>query len=191
MATYNQWQALGKTLGIKPEDVIETRNTYTNKRTGETKEVIHQGLSVKSGEKAQITLFRSMAKMIPVLDDQGNQLVRTVKSSEVQDFRSDHSRESFAEGRKLKVVHSRRETKRQGCLFTTYRCLNFLKHLEARELSKAMPNRQYQFDTDQVKTKEVLDGLCDYAGTLDSSVTDEVHELEMLKGLLSRRTKFS
>ena len=75
VATYNQWQALGKTLGIKPEDVIETRNTYTNKRTGETKEVVHQGLSVKSGEKAQITLFRPlMAKMIPVLDDQGNQV---------------------------------------------------------------------------------------------------------------------
>ncbi|WP_153057615.1 hypothetical protein, partial [Streptococcus suis] len=74
VATYDQWQAMGDVLGIKPEDVIQTKAVYTNKRTGETKEVLHQGLSVKTGEKSQITLFRPlMVKMIPVLDENGLQ----------------------------------------------------------------------------------------------------------------------
>ncbi|MGQ7361723.1 hypothetical protein ACTGV6_10775, partial [Streptococcus suis] len=75
VATYDQWQAMGDVLGIKPEDVIQTKAVYTNKRTGETKEVLHQGLSVKTGEKSQITLFRPlMVKMIPVLDENGRQV---------------------------------------------------------------------------------------------------------------------
>ena len=48
VATYDQWQGMGESLGVKPEDVIQTKATYTNKRTGETKEVVHQGLSLKS-----------------------------------------------------------------------------------------------------------------------------------------------
>lgn len=75
VATYNQWQAMGEALDIKPEDVIPTKAIYTNKRTGETKEVVHQNLSVKTGEKSQITLFRPlMVRMIPVLDENGHQV---------------------------------------------------------------------------------------------------------------------
>lgn len=41
VATYDQWRSMGETLGIKPDDVIQTKATYTNKRTGETKEIVH------------------------------------------------------------------------------------------------------------------------------------------------------
>ena len=187
VATYNQWQALGKTLGIKPEDVIETRNTYTNKRTGETKEVVHQGLSVKSGEKAQITLFRPlMAKMIPVLDDQGNQVKNSKGNPKFKKISEATPQEKalLKEG-KLKVVQFQERDQETGLpKFTTYKVFELSQTtLKPESYPKAMPNRQYQFDTDQVKTKEVLDGLCDYAGTLGVRLLrDEVHELGNAKG---------
>lgn len=187
VATYNQWQALGKTLGIKPEDVIETRNTYTNKRTGETKEVIHQGLSVKSGEKAQITLFRPlMAKMIPVLDDQGNQVKNSKGNPKFKKISEATTQEKalLKEG-KLKVVQFQERDQETGLpKFTTYKVFELSQTtLKPESYPKAMPNRQYQFDTDQVKMKEVLDGLCDYAGTLGVRLLrDEVHELGNAKG---------
>ena len=187
VATYNQWQALGKTLGIKPEDVIETRNTYTNKRTGETKEVVHQGLSVKSGEKAQITLFRPlMAKMIPVLDDQGNQVKNSKGNPKFKKISAATPQEKalLKEG-KLKVVQFQERDQETGLpKFTTYKVFELSQTtLKPESYPKAMPNRQYQFDTDQVKTKEVLDGLCDYAGTLGVRLLrDEVHELGNAKG---------
>ena len=187
VATYNQWQALGKTLGIKPEDVIETRNTYTNKRTGETKEVVHQGLSVRSGEKAQITLFRPlMAKMIPVLDDQGNQVKNSKGNPKFKKISEATSQEKalLKEG-KLKVVQFQERDQETGLpKFTTYKVFELSQTtLKPESYPKAMPNRQYQFDTDQVKTKEVLDGLCDYAGTLGVRLLrDEVHELGNAKG---------
>lgn len=187
VATYNQWQALGKTLGIKSEDVIETRNTYTNKRTGETKEVVHQGLSVKSGEKAQITLFRPlMAKMIPVLDDQGNQVKNSKGNPKFKKISEATPQEKalLKEG-KLKVVQFQERDQETGLpKFTTYKVFELSQTtLKPESYPKAMPNRQYQFDTDQVKTKEVLDGLCDYAGTLGVRLLrDEVHELGNAKG---------
>ena len=187
VATYNQWQALGKTLGIKHEDVIETRNTYTNKRTGETKEVVHQGLSVKSGEKAQITLFRPlMAKMIPVLDDQGNQVKNSKGNPKFKKISEATPQEKalLKEG-KLKVVQFQERDQETGLpKFTTYKVFELSQTtLKPESYPKAMPNRQYQFDTDQVKTKEVLDGLCDYAGTLGVRLLrDEVHELGNAKG---------
>ena len=187
VATYNQWQALGKTLGIRPEDVIETKNTYTNKRTGETKEVVHQGLSVKSGEKAQITLFRPlMARMIPVLDGQGNQVKNSKGNPKFKKISEATLQEKalLKEG-KLKVVEFQERDQETGLpKFTTYKVFELSQTtLKPESYPKAMPNRQYQFDTDQVKTKEVLDGLCDYAGTLGVHLLwDEVHELGNAKG---------
>lgn len=187
VATYNQWQALGKTLGIRPEDVIETKNTYTNKRTGETKEVVHQGLSVKSGEKAQITLFRPlMARMIPVLDGQGNQVKNSKGNPKFKKISEATLQEKalLKEG-KLRVVEFQERDQETGLpKFTTYKVFELSQTtLKPESYPKAMPNRQYQFDTDQVKTKEVLDGLCDYAGTLGVHLLwDEVHELGNAKG---------
>ena len=187
VATYNQWQALGKRLELRPEDVIETRNTYTNKRTGETKEVVHQGLAVKSGEKAQITLFRPlMARMIPVLDDQGKQVKNSKGNPKFKKISEATPQEkALLKERKLRVVEFQERDQETGLpKFTTYKVFELSQTtLKPESYPKAMPNRQYQFDTDQVKTKEVLDGLCDYAGTLGVRLLrDEVHELGNAKG---------
>ncbi|MCY7037860.1 PBECR4 domain-containing protein [Streptococcus sanguinis] len=187
VATYNQWQALGKRLELRPEDVIETRNTYTNQLTGETKEVVHQGLSVKSGEKAQITLFRPlMARMIPVLDDQGNQVKNSKGNPKFKKISEATPQEkALLKERKLRVVQFQERDQETGLpKFTTYKVFELSQTtLKPESYPKAMPNRQYQFDTDQVKTKEVLDGLCDYAGTLGVHLLrDEVHELGNAKG---------
>ena len=187
VATYNQWQALGKRLELRPEDVIETRNTYTNKRTGETKEVVHQGLSVKSGEKAQITLFRPlMARMIPVLDDQGNQVKNSKGNPKFKKISEATPQEkALLKERKLRVVQFQERDQETGLpKFTTFKVIVLSQTtLKPESYPNAMPNLQYQFDTDQVKTKEVLDGLCDYAGTLGVHLLrDEVHELGNAKG---------
>lgn len=187
VATYNQWQALGKTLGLEPSDVIETKNTYTNKRTGETKEVVHQSLSVKSGEHAQITLFRPlMVKMIPVLDDQGRQMKNDKGNPKFKKWSEATPQEkALVKEGKLKMSQFQERDLKTGLpKFTTYKVFELSQTtLKPESYPKAMPNRHYQFDTDQVKTKEVLDGLCDYAGTLGVSLLrDERHELGNAKG---------
>ena len=70
---YDQWQSMGEALELNQRTLSKQKATYVNKRTGETKEVVHRGLSVKTGEKSQITLFRLlMVRMIPVIDENGN-----------------------------------------------------------------------------------------------------------------------
>lgn len=91
VATYNQWQSMGEALGITSDQVFETRNTYTNKKTGRTREVVHNNLSVKTGEKSHITLFRPMmVEMIPVLDENGNQVKMGKAIQNIKDFLKRH-----------------------------------------------------------------------------------------------------
>ncbi|MFS5168023.1 PBECR4 domain-containing protein [Streptococcus agalactiae] len=187
VATYDQWQSMGEALGIKPEDVIQTKATYVNKRTGETKEVVHQGLSVKSGEKSQITLFRPlMVRMIPVIDESGNHVKNDKGNPKYKKF-SDATRqekELVKEGKLPVRQFQERDPKTGQPRFTTYKVFELSQTtLKPESYPKAMPNRHYNFNTDKVKTKEVLEGLCDYAESIGVSIMkDEAHVLGNAKG---------
>ncbi|MCQ3826371.1 PBECR4 domain-containing protein [Streptococcus agalactiae] len=187
VATYDQWQAMGETLGIKPDDVIQTKATYTNKRTGETKEIVHQGLSVKTGEKSKITLFRPvMAKMIPVLDEHGQQLKNDKGNPKYKKLSDATPQEKVLvkEGKLPVRQFQERDPKTGYPRFTTYKVFELSQTtLKPESYPKAMPNRHYNFNVDKVKTKEVLEGLCDYADSIGvKMMKDEAHVLGNAKG---------
>ena len=186
VATYNQWQAMGDSLGISEDDVVQTKATYINKRTGKKKEVVHQGLSVKAGEKSQITLFRpQMEKMIPVLDSNGNQVKNEKGNPKFKRLSQATPQEkALVKDKKLKVtLFQKRDTSGQP-LYTTYKVFELSQTtLKPESYPKAMPNRHYNFDTNQVKTYEVLEGLCDYAKSLGVTILlDDAKTLGNIKG---------
>lgn len=187
VATYDQWQSMGEALGIKPEDVIQTKATYVNKRTGETKEVVHRGLSVKTGEKSQITLFRPlMVRMIPVIDENGNHVKNDKGNPKYKKFSDATPQEKeLVKAGKLPVRQFQEKNPKAGQpRFTTYKVFELSQTtLKPESYPKAMPNRHYNFDVDKVKTKEVLEGLCDYAESIGVSIMkDEAHVLGNTKG---------
>lgn len=187
VATYDQWQSMGEALRIKPEDVIQTKATYVNKRTGETKEVVHRGLSVKTGEKSQITLFRPlMVRMIPVIDENGNHVKNDKGNPKYKKFSdaTPQEKELVKAGKLLVRQFQERNPKTGQPRFTTYKVFELSQTtLKPESYPKAMPNRHYNFDVDKVKTKEVLEGLCDYAESIGVSIMkDEAHVLGNTKG---------
>lgn len=186
VATYNQWQAMGDSLGLSKDDVMQTKATYTNKRTGQTKEVVHNSLSVKAGEKSRIRLFRpQMEKMIPVLDNNGNQLKNEKGNPKFKRLsQATQQEKALVKEKKLKVsLFQKRDASGQP-LYTTYNVFELSQTtLKPESYPKAMPNRHYNFDTDQVKTNEVLEGLCDYAKSIGVSIlSDDAHTLGNIKG---------
>ena len=187
VATYNQWQSMGEVLGITSEQVFETRNTYTNKKTGRTREVIHNNLSVKTGEKSHITLFRPMmVEMIPVLDENGNQ-VKNGKGNPKYKRLSEATPEEKAlkkEGKLKSRLFQERDSKTGLAKFATYKVFELSQTtLKPEFYPKAMPNRHYDFNMDHIRTKEVLEGLSDYAKGIGVTIyQDDAKELRSVKG---------
>ena len=187
VATYNQWQSMGEVLGITSDQVFETRNTYTNKKTGRTREVVHNNLSVKTGEKSHITLFRPMmVEMIPVLDENGNQ-VKNGKGNPKYKRLSEATPEekSLKKQGKLKSRFFQERDSNTGLAkFATYKVFELSQTtLKPEFYPKAMPNRHYDFSMDHIRTKEVLEGLSDYAKDIGVTIyQDDAKELRSAKG---------
>lgn len=187
VATYNQWQSMEEVLGITSDQVFETRNTYTNKKTGRTKEVVHNNLSVKTGEKSHITLFRPMmVEMIPVLDENGNQ-VKNGKGNPKYKRLSEATPEEKAlkkEGKLKSRFFQERDSNTGLAKFATYKVFELSQTtLKPEFYPKAMPNRHYDFNMDHVRTKEVLEGLSDYANSIGVTIyQDDAKELRSAKG---------
>lgn len=187
VATYNQWQSMGEVLGITSDQVFETRNTYTNKKTGRTREVVHNNLSVKTGEKSHIILFRPMmVEMIPVLDENGNQ-VKNGKGNPKYKRLSEATPEEKAlkkEGKLKSRFFHERDSNTGLAKFATYKVFELSQTtLKPEFYPKAMPNRHYDFNMDHVRTKEVLEGLSDYANSIGVTIyQDDAKELRSAKG---------
>ena len=187
VATYNQWQSMEEVLGITSDQVFETRNTYTNKKTGRTREVVHNNLSVKTGEKSHITLFRPMmVEMIPVLDENGNQ-VKNGKGNPKYKRLSEATPEEKAlkkEGKLKSRFFQERDSNTGLAKFATYKVFELSQTtLKPEFYPKAMPNRHYDFNMDHIRTKEVLEGLSDYAKNIGVTIyQDDAKELRSAKG---------
>ena len=187
VATYNQWQSMGEVLGITSDQVFETRNTYTNKKTGRTREVVHNNLSVKTGEKSHITLFRPMmVEMIPVLDENGNQ-IKNGKGNPKYKRLSEATPEEKAlkkQGKLKSRFFQERDSKTGLAKFATYKVFELSQTtLKPEFYPKAMPNRHYDFNMDHIRTKEVLEGLSDYAKNIGVTIyQDDAKELKSAKG---------
>lgn len=187
VATYNQWQSMGEVLGITSDQVFETRNTYTNKKTGRTREVVHNNLSVKTGEKSHITLFRPMmVEMIPVLDENGNQ-VKNGKGNPKYKRLSEATPEEKVlkkEGKLKSRFFQERDSNTGLAKFATYKVFELSQTtLKPEFYPKAMPNRHYDFNMDHIRTKEVLEGLSDYAKGIGVTIyQDDAKELKSARG---------
>lgn len=187
VATYNQWQSMGEVLGITSDQVFETRNTYTNKKTGRTREIVHNNLSVKTGEKSHITLFRPMmVEMIPVLDENGNQ-VKNGKGNPKYKRLSEATPEEKAlkkEGKLKSRFFQERDSNTGLAKFATYKVFELSQTtLKPEFYPKAMPNRHYDFNMDHIRTKEVLEGLSEYAKGIGVTIyQDDAKELRSAKG---------
>ena len=187
VATYNQWRSMGEVLGITSDQVFETRNTYTNKKTGRTREVVHNNLSVKTGEKSHITLFRPMmVEMIPVLDENGNQ-VKNGKGNPKYKRLSEATPEEKVlkkEGKLKSRFFQERDSNTGLAKFATYKVFELSQTtLKPEFYPKAMPNRHYDFNMDYIRTKEVLEGLSDYSKDIGVTIyQDDAKELKSAKG---------
>nr|WP_282917759.1 PBECR4 domain-containing protein [Streptococcus canis] len=173
VATFKQWQELGKALDLGDADVISSKRTYTNKRTGESKEVVDHNLSVKAGEKSQITLFRPvMVAMIPVLDDKGQQVINQKGNPKFKALsQATPEEKALVKDQKLKVSHFQDVDVKGNRKFMTYKVFELSQTtLKPESYPKAIPNRHYDFNLDQVKTREVLQGLQDYANYLKVAI---------------------
>lgn len=190
VATFNQWKELGTQLDIKPDDVTITKNTYTNKKTGKSKEVINDSLSVASGEKSKIRLFRPvMVKMIPVLDNEGKQLINSKGNPKFKPLSeaTPEEKEKITNGSLQVRQFQDRDPKTGNGKFTTYKVFELSQtNLKPESYPKAMPNRQYDFNMDKVKAKEVFDGLINYTNQIGIPIQlDQSNSIGNAKGAFS------
>lgn len=167
VATFAQWQAVGKKLNLAPEDVNSSTRTFRNNNTNNSQSIVMNSLSVKAGQKSQITLFRPiMNEIIPVLDkngtpvkkDNGKLLYKNVKQATADE------KQLIKEGKLKKYSIQAKDPETGKGLFTTYKVFELSQtNLKPEAYPKVMPNRHYNFNTDDVKLLEVTQGLQEYS----------------------------
>lgn len=190
VATYKQWEVLGKRMGIGPDDVLGGTNVeYTNDRTGKTKTIKNEGLSVRVCQKGRIKLFKPMMdEMIPVLDETGQQLKNDKGYPKYKPKKKATAAEEEAikQGRLEVKSFPKRDLKTGKALYKTFTVFELSQtNLKPEKCPKIMPNRHYDFDTDKVKTQEVLLGLKDYADCLGVSI-EKVDMMSNVKGQFNK-----
>lgn len=193
VATYKQWEVLGKRMGIGPDDVLGGTNVeYTNDRTGKTKTIKNEGLSVRVGQKGRIKLFKPMMdEMIPVLDETGQQLKNDKGYPKYKPKKKATAaeEEDIKQGRLEVKSFPKRDLKTGKALYKTFTVFELSQtNLKPEKYPKIMPNRHYDFDTDKVKTQEVLLGLKDYADCLGVSV-EKVDMTSNAKGQFNKQNQ--
>lgn len=193
VATYKQWEALGKRMGIGSDDVLGGTNVeYTNDRTGKTRTIKNEGLSVRAGQKGHIKLFKPMMdEMIPVLDETGQQLKNDKGYPKYKPKKKATAAEEEAikQGRLEVKSFPKRDLKTGKALYKTFTVFELSQtNLKPEKYPNIMPNRHYNFDTDKVKTQEVLLGLKDYADCLGISV-EKVDMTSNAKGQFNKQNQ--
>ena len=163
VATYNQWAEYHEKLGLTASDIEPSTRVYKNRKTGEEKTYTEAKLSVKAGEKAEITLFRPIfSDVIPTLDEKGNIKVDSKGSPvlKLKEYATEMEKQALKEG-KIKVVGQRKTG------FTTYKVFELSQtNLKPESYPKAMPNRHYNFDVDEEIAKKMIEGLKDYSNEI-------------------------
>lgn len=190
VATYKHWEALGKRMGIGPDDVLGGASfEYTNERTGKTIIIKNEGLSVRAGQKGHIKLFKPMMdEMIPVLDETGQQLKNDKGYPKYKPKKKATAAEEEAikQGRLEVKSFPKRDLKTGKALYKTFTVFELSQtNLKPEKYPNIMPNRHYDFDTDKVKTQEVLLGLKDYADCLGVSI-EKVDMKSNVKGQFNK-----
>ena len=155
--TFRDWQNTKE--GIDVEDVIVSTRTFINRATGESKTVVLDSVSVKAGEKAQITLYEPVMKtMIPVIDPNGNQMVNEQGKTMYKSFDQATSKEKamVATG-ELKPVSIQAVDNQGQPIYQTYKAFELSQtNLKPESYDKVVKQAK---ETYQGQERNIVEGL--------------------------------
>lgn len=181
--TFRDWQNTKE--GIDVEDVIVSTRTFINRATGESKTVVLDSVSVKAGEKAQITLYEPVMKtMIPVIDPNGNQMVNEQGKTMYKSFDQATSKEKamVATG-ELKPVSIQAVDNQGQSIYQTYKAFELSQtNLKPESYDKVVKQAK---ETYQGQERNIVEGLKDVAKEMGMTIaidtTSQLKENEHYK----------
>lgn len=159
IATYDQWQGktpdplknMPKVLGISEKDVIGVTRTITDRKTGETITQQLNKLSVRAGEKAQITLLRPITE----------RYFEKERAGRLQP----HFEKYWSATEKQQVETGEIKAKKK-VRFTTYKAYEISQtNLKLDRLPQLLPNRHVNFEIDSKMIEAMEHGLEYYAAS--------------------------
>lgn len=179
VATYNQWAGktqeisknMPKVLEIKSEDIDVITRNITDKKTNTVKTIKLDKLSVRQGEKSQITLIRPQA----------DRCFKKERDGKVQE----HWEKYWSKEEKNKVETG--EIKASTHIkYLPYKVFEISQtNINPESLPKLMPNRHVNFEVNPKIAKKVEEGLTYYADSIGveiSQTTPENNTLGNAKG---------
>lgn len=176
--TFRDWQNTKE--GIDVEDVIVSTRTFINRATGESKTVVLDSVSVKAGEKAQITLYEPVMKtMIPVIDPNGNQMVNEQGKTMYKSFDQATSKEKamVATG-ELKSVSIQAVDNQGQPIYQTYKAFELSQtNLKPESYDKVVKQAK---ETYQGQERNIVEGLKDVAKEMGMTIA--IDTTNQLKG---------
>lgn len=176
--TFRDWQNTKE--GIDVEDVIVSTRTFINRATGESKTVVLDSVSVKAGEKAQITLYEPVMKtMIPVIDPNGNQMVNEQGKTMYKSFDQATSKEKamVATG-ELKPVSIQAVDNQGQPIYQTYKAFELSQtNLKPESYDKVVKQAK---ETYQGQERSIVEGLKDVAKEMGMTIA--IDTTSQLKG---------
>ncbi len=175
--TFRDWQNTKE--GIDVEDVIVSTRTFINRATGESKTVVLDSVSVKAGEKAQITLYEPVMKtMIPVIDPNGNQMVNEQGKTMYKSFDQATSKEKamVATG-ELKSVSIQAVDNQGQPIYQTYKAFELSQtNLKPESYDKVVKQAK---ETYQGQERNIVEGLKDVAKEMGMTIAiDTTNQLK-------------
>ncbi len=181
--TFRDWQNTKE--GIDVEDVIVSTRTFINRATGESKTVVLDSVSVKAGEKAQITLYEPVMKtMIPVIDPNGNQMVNEQGKTMYKSFDQATSKEKamVATG-ELKPVSIQAVDNQGQPIYQTYKAFELSQtNLKPESYDKVVKQAK---ETYQGQERNIVEGLKDVSKEMGMTIaidtTSQLKENEHYK----------
>jgi hypothetical protein len=167
VATFDQWNGkttdsrknMAKVLGIKSNDVEGITRTITDKKTGESKTLKMDTLSVRSGEKSQITLIG--------INQQ--RYFEKERNGKLQH----HYEKYWSEEEKRKVANHEVQVSTYN-KFYGYKVFEISQtNLKPEAMPQIMPNRHINFEHDVKLINSIKTGLEVYAQSLEQPVPIE------------------
>jgi|GEM_PF-3785543 len=160
VATYDQWSGktkdvsknMPKVLDVKKADIDVVTRTLTDKKTGETKTLVLDNLSVRQGEHSKITLIRG----------QEDRYFEKERAGKVQA----HWEKFWSKEEKQKVASGEIQAK-SSMKFIPYKVFEISQtNIKPESLPKIMPNRHVNFEASPKMVKSMEEGLNLYAKSL-------------------------
>ncbi|WP_407350347.1 zincin-like metallopeptidase domain-containing protein [Lactococcus garvieae] len=173
IATYNQWSGktpdekkkMGRLLDVKKSDIDAVTRTLTDKKTGTTKTVVLDQLSVRQGEKAKISLIRV----------QEDRYFEKKRSGQIQA----HWEKFWSKEEKARVEAGQIKTK-SNKKYVPYKVFELSQtNIKPECLPKLLPNRHINFEAQPQVLKSMEAGLNIYAHsigvTLQKTAPNQAH----------------